>query len=149
VSIFPSPPTISHLPVSLTAGYNISVMNAPEQFVFPGHSTEAWSVAVAAFCVGGPFGAVLAGKWADQRGRRGALLLTTWLFIVGGVLQATAPSLLVVMVARTVIGVSSGASTVLVPIYLGECKFDLSLIPFQLAVFCNPTYLPPFNSGPS
>lgn len=106
-------------------------MNAPEQFVFPGHSTEEWSMAVAAFCVGGPFGAVLAGKWADQRGRRGALLLTTWLFIVGGVLQATAPSLLVIMVARTVIGLSSGASTVLVPIYLGERKFNPGTISFN------------------
>mmetsp|Transcript_29505 Transcript_29505/g.50235 ORF Transcript_29505/g.50235 Transcript_29505/m.50235 type:complete len:686 (+) Transcript_29505:58-2115(+) len=102
------------------AGYNISVMNAPEPFVFPGHSTGAWSVAVAAFCVGGPVGAVLAGKWADERGRRAALLMTTWLFIIGGLIQSFAPSLVVVMVARAVIGVSSGASTVLVPIYLGE-----------------------------
>jgi SP family facilitated glucose transporter-like MFS transporter 3 len=100
-------------------------MNAPEQFVFPGHSTEEWSMAVAAFCIGGPFGAVLAGKWADQRGRRGALLLTTWLFIAGGVLQSMAPSLLVVMMARTVVGLSSGASTVLVPIYLGERKLKV------------------------
>ena len=33
-------------------GYNISVMNAPEPFVFPGHSTSSWSMAVAAFCIG-------------------------------------------------------------------------------------------------
>lgn len=119
------PLTKALLLFSSTAGYNISVMNAPEQFVFPGHSTEEWSMAVAAFCIGGPFGAVLAGKWADQRGRRGALLLTTWLFIAGGVLQSMAPSLLVVMMARTVVGLSSGASTVLVPIYLGERKLKV------------------------
>eukprot|EP00970_Alexandrium_tamarense_P014127 scaffold3895_cov97-Alexandrium_tamarense.AAC.1 len=101
-------------------GYNISVMNAPEPFVFPGHSTSAWSMAVAAFCVGGPFGSELAGQWADQRGRRGALLLTTWLFIFGGLVQSMAPSLSVVILARMLIGVASGASTVLVPIYLGE-----------------------------
>eukprot|EP00970_Alexandrium_tamarense_P012913 scaffold3159_cov191-Alexandrium_tamarense.AAC.1 len=101
-------------------GYNISVMNAPEPFVFPGHSTSAWSMAVAAFCVGGPFGSVLAGQWADQRGRRGALLLTTWLFIFGGLVQSVAPSLSVVILARMLIGVASGASTVLVPVYLGE-----------------------------
>mmetsp|Transcript_13997 Transcript_13997/g.25314 ORF Transcript_13997/g.25314 Transcript_13997/m.25314 type:complete len:698 (+) Transcript_13997:90-2183(+) len=101
-------------------GYNISVMNAPEEFVFPGHSTGAWSAAVAAFCVGGPIGAVLAGKWADERGRRGALLLSTWIFIIGGLVQSFAPSLIVVMVARAIVGVASGASTVLVPIYLGE-----------------------------
>mmetsp|Transcript_39112 Transcript_39112/g.84338 ORF Transcript_39112/g.84338 Transcript_39112/m.84338 type:complete len:695 (+) Transcript_39112:137-2221(+) len=101
-------------------GYNISVMNAPEEFVFPGHSTGAWSAAVAAFCVGGPIGAVLAGKWADERGRRGALLLSTWIFIIGGLVQSLAPSLILVTVARAIVGVASGASTVLVPIYLGE-----------------------------
>jgi SP family facilitated glucose transporter-like MFS transporter 3 len=68
----------------------------------------------------GPLGAVLAGKWADQRGRRGALMITTWLFIAGGLVQSLAPSLNIVILARTIIGVASGASTVLVPIYLGE-----------------------------
>ena len=33
-------------------GYNISVMNAPEPFVFPGHSTTSWSMAVSSFCIG-------------------------------------------------------------------------------------------------
>lgn len=46
--------------------------------------------------------------------------MTTWLFIIGGLIQSLAPSLVVVMIARAVIGVASGASTVLVPIYLGE-----------------------------
>ena len=68
----------------------------------------------------GPLGAVLAGQWADQRGRRGALMITTWLFIFGGLVQALAPSLNIVIVGRAIIGVASGASTVLVPIYLGE-----------------------------
>ena len=102
------------------AGYNISVMNAPEPFVFPGHTTGEWSVAVAAFCVGGPFGSVLAGKWADSRGRKRALLLIIYMYIIGGLIQTLAPSLVVVTIARVVIGLSSGASTVLVPIYLGE-----------------------------
>ncbi|KAL7534440.1 hypothetical protein ACHAWF_004836 [Thalassiosira exigua] len=101
------------------AGFNISVMNAPEPYVFPGHGTGEWSVAVSAFCVGGPAGAVLAGRWADERGRRAALLMTTYLYIAGGLIQCLAPSLAVVTVARVVIGVASGASTVLVPIYLG------------------------------
>jgi len=102
------------------AGYNISVMNAPEPFVFPGHSTMSWSIAVSAFCVGGPIGASLAGTWADNRGRRGALLLTTWLFIIGGIIQSFAPSMLVITISRVIVGLASAASTVLVPIYLGE-----------------------------
>lgn len=101
-------------------GYNISVMNSPEQYVFPGHSTGEWSMAVAAFCVGGPFGSVLGGQWADSRGRRGALLIITWLFVFGGFIQACAPTLNVVILARAIIGLASGASSVLVPLYLGE-----------------------------
>lgn len=101
-------------------GYNISVMNPPAAFVFPGHTTGAWSAAVAAWCVGSPIGAVMAGKWADDMGRRGAIIAATWIFIVGGLVQSLAPSLIVVTVARAIVGVASGASTVLVPIYLGE-----------------------------
>lgn len=68
-------------------GYNTGVMNAPGKVVFPGHSTGLWSLAVASFAVGGPFGAIAGGKMADQRGRRGALLIDTWTFLFGGFLQ--------------------------------------------------------------
>lgn len=101
-------------------GYNIGVMNPPEPFVFPGHSTGEWSMAVASFCVGGPLGSVLGGQWADSRGRRGALLIITWLFVLGGFMQALAPNMNMIIVARAVIGLASGASSVLVPLYLGE-----------------------------
>ena len=101
-------------------GYNIGVMNPPEPYVFPGHSTGKWSMAVAAFCIGGPAGSVLGGQWADSRGRRGALLIITWLFVFGGLMQACAPTLDVVIIARAIIGLASGASSVLVPLYLGE-----------------------------
>jgi SP family facilitated glucose transporter-like MFS transporter 3 len=101
-------------------GYNTGVMNAPEKVVFPGHSTGLWSLAVAAFAVGGPFGAVVGGKMADSRGRRGALLIDTWLFLMGGTLQTFAPDMYTLILARFIIGFASGFSSVLVPIYLGE-----------------------------
>ena len=47
-------------------------------------------------------------------------MLTTWLFIVGGIVQSLAPSMNVIILSRVIIGIASGASTVLVPIYLGE-----------------------------
>lgn len=94
-------------------------MNAPEKVVFPGHSTGAWSLAVAAFAVGGPFGAVFGGKMADSRGRRGALLICTWTFLAGGVLQTMALDMFTIIIARFIIGFASGFSSVLVPIYLG------------------------------
>lgn len=101
-------------------GYNTGVMNAPESVVFPGHSTMSWSFAVAAFAVGGPFGATVGGQLADSRGRRGALLMDTWLFLCGGLIQTFAVDMFSIIVARFIIGFASGFSTVLVPVYLGE-----------------------------
>lgn len=101
-------------------GYNIGVMNAPEGVVFPGHTTAQWSLAVAAFCFGGPFGANYAGQLADTRGRRGAILICTWTFLLGGIIQTCAMNMYSIIAARFVIGVASGISTVIVPIYLGE-----------------------------
>jgi SP family facilitated glucose transporter-like MFS transporter 3 len=101
-------------------GYNTGVMNAPAKIVFPDHTTLEWSLAVAAFAVGGPFGAVVGGRLADQRGRRGALLIDTWTFLIGGMLQTLAPDMWTIILSRFVIGFASGYSSVLVPIYLGE-----------------------------
>ena len=101
-------------------GYNTGVMNAPERVIFPGHSTALWAVAVAAFAVGGPFGAIVGGRLADSRGRRGALLVDIWTFLLGGIIQTMAQDMFSIIVARFIIGFASGFSSVLVPIYLGE-----------------------------
>ena len=101
-------------------GYNTGVMNAPEAVVFPGHSTGMWAIAVAAFAVGGPFGAIVGGKMADARGRRGALLIDTWTFLLGGLIQTFAQDMYTIIISRVIIGFASGFSSVLVPIYLGE-----------------------------
>lgn len=42
-------------------GYNTAVMNAPEPFVFPGHSLMLWSVAVAIFAIGKYYDVVCSG----------------------------------------------------------------------------------------
>ena len=101
-------------------GYSTGVMNAPAAVVFPGHSTGAWALAVSAFAIGGPFGANIAGGLADSRGRRAALLMDTWLFLFGGLLQTFAANIVGIIFSRFVIGFASGFSSVLVPIYLGE-----------------------------
>lgn len=72
---------------TFTVGHNISVMNAPEKMVFPGHSITSWAIAVAAFAIGGPFGSAMGGKVADKRGRRGAMMIVIWVFLLGGLLQ--------------------------------------------------------------
>lgn len=101
-------------------GYNTGVMNAPSNVVFPDHSTGSWSIAVAAFAIGGPFGSNIAGSLADSRGRRGALLINTWTFLLGGLIQTFALDMFSIIISRLIIGFASGFSSVLVPIYLGE-----------------------------
>jgi MFS transporter, SP family, solute carrier family 2 (facilitated glucose transporter), member 3 len=95
-------------------------MNPPVKVVFPGHSTLSWAVAVAAFAAGGPFGASYGGTMADAKGRRGALIIDMWLFVIGGLLQTLAPNMYVIIIARFVVGFASGYSSVVVPIYLNE-----------------------------
>jgi len=101
-------------------GYNVANMNAVAPLVFPGHSTTSWALAVSAFCIGGPFGAILGGPLADKSGRRHALLVATWAYLIGGVIMACAFNINVVILGRLVIGFACGASSVVVPVYLGE-----------------------------
>ena len=101
-------------------GYNTGVMNSPSSVVFSGHSTLEWSIAVSVFAIGGPWGAVAAGTLVDTRGRRGAMAICIYTFLIGGIIQTTAKNMIFITVARFIIGFASGFSSVLVPIYLGE-----------------------------
>ncbi|KAG5190730.1 solute carrier family facilitated glucose transporter member 3 [Tribonema minus] len=101
-------------------GYNTGVMNAVEPVVFPGHSVTEWSLAVAVFAVGGPFGAVLAGKVSNLQGRSAAIKGNMWLFLAGGAALTIAPSIYWIIAGRVLVGFASGYASVIVPIYLGE-----------------------------
>lgn len=101
-------------------GYNTAVMNAPQSVVFPNHTTTQWSFAVAAFAVGGPLGALLGGYVANSQGRKGALFICAWIYIVGGTLMTLAPNVYYLIPARFIIGFAAGLSSVVVPVYLGE-----------------------------
>ena len=104
----------------LLNGYNTAVLNALSLVVFPGHSTATWAIAVGAFAIGGPVGSGVAGRCADKFGRRYALLICTWSFLFGGLLLVAAPNMIVLTLGRFATGFSSGFSSVLVPIYMGE-----------------------------
>jgi hypothetical protein len=64
-------------------GFNTSVLNGAEHVVFPDSPITLWSVVVASFAVGGPFGAILGGVLANRHGRRGAMLINAWIFLAG------------------------------------------------------------------
>jgi SP family facilitated glucose transporter-like MFS transporter 3 len=101
-------------------GYNTSVLNAPAEVVFPGHSTLSWSLAVSAFAIGGPVGSIAGGVLANMRGRKGTMMINTWIFLFGGILMTFAQSVSWLILSRFIVGISSGIAMVVVPVYLGE-----------------------------
>jgi SP family facilitated glucose transporter-like MFS transporter 3 len=89
------------------------------------------------YTVGGFLGSVSAGGIADKRGRRAAVVYAAWAVIIGGSLMAASLNFSMLVAGRsvlasshlsmnadgwhrTVIGLGSGAATVIVPLFLGE-----------------------------
>ncbi len=75
---------------------------------------------VAILLAGATVGAVVAGRIADQLGRRRTILITSIVFVVGLLMSSLAPALWVFWVSRFVIGLGVGSTSFVVPLYIGE-----------------------------
>ncbi|XP_028984849.1 solute carrier family 2, facilitated glucose transporter member 3 [Betta splendens] len=123
---------------SLQFGYNIGVMNVPQQkletFIqnvslernggnFSSDTTQLYSAAVAIFSVGGMIGALAGGTIVNMFGMRKSMLMSNALAVVGGGLMGLSSlsrSYEMIIVGRLIIGLFSGLCTVLTPMYVGE-----------------------------
>ncbi|KAG9469745.1 solute carrier family 2, facilitated glucose transporter member 3-like [Eleutherodactylus coqui] len=124
---------------SLQFGYNTGVINAPEQIIRSFYNdtyihryqtpmsanmlTSLWSLSVAIFSVGGMFGSLSVGFFANYFGRKKSLLLVNVFALVGGALMALSKlawSFEMLIIGRFVIGIFSGFCTGLIPMYIGE-----------------------------
>uniref|UniRef100_H2YYN2 Major facilitator superfamily (MFS) profile domain-containing protein n=1 Tax=Ciona savignyi TaxID=51511 RepID=H2YYN2_CIOSA len=120
-------------------GYNIAVVNAPApvnycfNFGYIYRSFEVttlsdsdlilWSFTVSIYTVGGMIGSFSTGFFVKKFGRKGALLVSNSLSIVGAILMGTskaANSLEMIIIARFLLGIFAGLATGVVPLYLGE-----------------------------
>ncbi|KAJ0016355.1 hypothetical protein NQD34_014645 [Periophthalmus magnuspinnatus] len=120
-------------------GYNLSMINAPTSYIqtFINDTymerwgigldtpqvTLAWTFIVSAFSLGGLFGALLAGPMAVQFGRKKSLLLNNMFMLVAAVLVLTckmAGSFEMIILARFLVGMNSGVSMNIQPMYFGE-----------------------------
>jgi sugar porter (SP) family MFS transporter len=70
--------------------------------------------------LGAMIGALSAGRIADLVGRRDVIMATTALFTLGAFVSAIAPSGLVLLVGRLVVGMGVGAISVAAPLYIAE-----------------------------
>src|SRR5687768_15009174 len=75
---------------------------------------------VGSLLIGCFIGAFLAGKLADQFGRRNVMMLSAVLFLIGALLQGFAESQAIFVAARLMGGMAVGAASVLSPAYISE-----------------------------
>ncbi len=104
-------------------GYDTGVVggvlpNISDEFGLDSPFTKGLVVAI--LLAGAAVGALVAGRIADQLGRRRAILLTSLVFVVGLLLSALAPSLWVFWISRFLIGIGVGSTSFVVPLYIGE-----------------------------
>ncbi|XP_050529430.1 glucose transporter type 1 isoform X3 [Daktulosphaira vitifoliae] len=123
----------------LQFGYNTGVINAPEgniekfiKDVFlsrykrnmeDGRAEFLYSFAVSIFAIGGMLGGFSGGIIANRFGRKGGLLLNSFVGIGGACLMGLTKyfnSYEVLFVGRFIIGVNCGLNTSLVPMYISE-----------------------------
>src|SRR5690348_14476245 len=82
--------------------------------------TNGLGFTVASLLIGCFIGAFFAGRLADMIGRRNTMMLAAALFLVGALVQGSAQSQLIFVIARICGGMAVGAASVLSPAYISE-----------------------------
>jgi sugar porter (SP) family MFS transporter len=79
---------------------------------------EGWVVSV--LLLGAMLGAATSGQVSNRIGHRRLLMLAGWLFAIGALAAAFAPSPAILVLARFILGLAVGTASVQVPLYLSE-----------------------------
>ncbi|CAM9023964.1 unnamed protein product [Wickerhamomyces anomalus] len=87
---------------------------------FKDPSSAAIGTMVAILEIGALISSLLSGKVSDKVGRRRAIRYGAIIFAIGGALQALAPSLTILTIARFISGLGVGLLTTVVPMYQTE-----------------------------
>jgi sugar porter (SP) family MFS transporter len=106
----------------LLFGYDIGIIGVALLSINETFSLDptASGFVVSSLLLGATIGVGTAGRISDRIGRKRALLVTSVMFIVGGVLAALAPVVELLIAGRFVMGLGVGASAVVVTVYLVE-----------------------------
>jgi sugar porter (SP) family MFS transporter len=103
-------------------GFDMGVIAAALIFVRTsfGLSTQMEEVLVSVVLVGSMIGALVGGAVADRIGRRATLVWGAILFVLGSILAPLSPNVAVLIVARALLGVAIGFTSVTAPVYVSE-----------------------------
>jgi sugar porter (SP) family MFS transporter len=103
-------------------GYDMGIIAAALVFVRSSFSLSVRmeEVVVSVVLIGAMLGAIVGGGLADRMGRRYTLLLGGVIFVVGSLLAPLSPGVLVLIVARMMLGFAIGLTSVTAPVYVSE-----------------------------
>jgi MFS family permease len=106
----------------LLAGYNTGVIAGALIFIKTsfGLSTFEQGLVVSVVLVGAAVTAISGGTLSDRFGRRKMLLITSLVFIAGALVCSVAPSIMILMAGRLILGVGIGLASSVVPLYISE-----------------------------
>lgn len=79
-----------------------------------------WGTIVGLFAIGGLLGGVIGGYLADLLGRKQLMMLNNIIFALGSLLMGFSTSTAMLGVGRVIVGMGSGISTLVIPLYIGE-----------------------------
>jgi sugar porter (SP) family MFS transporter len=103
-------------------GYDMGIIAAA--IIFVRHSfalsTFMEELVVSIVLVGAMAGAMVGGAVADRIGRRATLVWAGVIFIVGSVLAPLSPNVATLIIARAIIGIGIGFTSVTAPVYVSE-----------------------------
>ncbi len=83
-------------------------------------NTDQFAVISSIYTLGGLLGALSAGPCCNKLGRLNTIRLTTLFHAIGPIFECLAPNIGLLCFGRVVSGIGSGASLVVVPIYISE-----------------------------
>lgn len=106
----------------LLYGYDMGIIAAAAIFVKRSFAltTLAEELVVSVVLLGAMTGAIVGGVVADRVGRRATLVWAAGIFIVGSLLAPLATNVAVLIVARAIIGLGIGFTSVTAPVYVSE-----------------------------
>jgi len=103
-------------------GYDMGIIAAAALFVKQTFTLSALmeELVVSIVLIGAMIGAIVGGAVADQIGRRATLVWAAGIFIVGSLLAPLSTGVAVLIVARAIIGIGIGFTSVTAPVYVSE-----------------------------
>jgi len=106
----------------LLFGLDIGVISGAEGFIQKNFSItdKIIEIIISSILWGAVFGTLISGILSNQLGRRGAILISAVIFVLGSLACSYAPDPRILIIARFFLGIAIGVASFTAPLYLSE-----------------------------